>query len=190
MNESRRRTSLERKRKPLTDRTNTSILDPFPSLKPKPSPKSKPNLSNSITCTGSNDAQELQQENQKKQNPSDDPPHSSSTPQPNQLRVFDDADYSYLEISKTYTRSSARKIKEKGKAVADSISSSCPPPRTFKSSSRDKEEEQQEGVNKKKKPRTKEDSLCQDFIDKQRAYFAEIDAFELPVEVASESELE
>lgn len=40
------------------------------------------------------------------------------------------------------------------------------------------------------KPRTKEASLRQDFIDKQRAYFAEIDAFELPVEVASESELE
>eukprot|EP00268_Persea_americana_P054581 TRINITY_DN6265_c0_g1_i2.p1 TRINITY_DN6265_c0_g1~~TRINITY_DN6265_c0_g1_i2.p1 ORF type:complete len:193 (-),score=40.19 TRINITY_DN6265_c0_g1_i2:328-906(-) len=192
MNESRRRTSL--RRKPLTDRTNTSILDPSPSpspsLKPKPSPKSKPNISNSITSTGSNDAQHLLQKNQKQQNPSDDPPHPSSTPQPNQLRIFDDADCSYLEISKTYTRSSARKIKEKGKAVAVSICSSCPPPRTFKSSSRDKVEEQQEDVNKKKKPRTKEASLRQDFIDKQRAYFAEIDAFELPVEVASESELE
>ncbi|KAG0481132.1 hypothetical protein HPP92_011990 [Vanilla planifolia] len=30
----------------------------------------------------------------------------------------------------------------------------------------------------------------QDFIQKQRAYFAEVDAFELPEEVASESELE
>lgn len=50
------------------------------------------------------------------------------------ILVTDDADCSYLEISKTYTRSSARKIKEKGKAVAVSIYSSCPPPRTFKRS--------------------------------------------------------
>lgn len=47
----------------------------------------------------------------------------------------------------------------------------------------------------KKKPRAIPDrvnkhSLPQDFIDKQRAYFAEIDAFELPEEVVSENELE
>ena len=32
--------------------------------------------------------------------------------------------------------------------------------------------------------------LPKDFIEKQKAYFAEIDAFELPEEVVSESELE
>ena len=32
--------------------------------------------------------------------------------------------------------------------------------------------------------------LPQDFVEKQKAYFAEIDAFELPEEVVSESELE
>lgn len=32
--------------------------------------------------------------------------------------------------------------------------------------------------------------LPQDFIEKQRAYFAEVDAFDLPEEAVSESELE
>ncbi|XP_072968308.1 uncharacterized protein [Typha angustifolia] len=32
--------------------------------------------------------------------------------------------------------------------------------------------------------------LPQDFVEKQRAYFAEIDSFELPEEVVSESELD
>ncbi|PKA66872.1 hypothetical protein AXF42_Ash003529 [Apostasia shenzhenica] len=48
---------------------------------------------------------------------------------------------------------------------------------------------------KKKKRRrggktTEEDVPLEDFIKKQRAYFAEVDAFELPEEVVSESELD
>lgn len=39
-------------------------------------------------------------------------------------------------------------------------------------------------------PEKDKHALPQDYIEQQRAYFAEIDAFELPEEVVSESELE
>ncbi|KAF8671335.1 hypothetical protein HU200_050048 [Digitaria exilis] len=43
---------------------------------------------------------------------------------------------------------------------------------------------------KKKRPPPSTPKLPEDFVKKQRAYFAEIDAFDLPVEEVSESELE
>jgi len=43
---------------------------------------------------------------------------------------------------------------------------------------------------KKKRPPPSTPKLPEDFVKKQRAYFADIDAFELPEEEVSESELE
>ncbi|CAL4904605.1 unnamed protein product [Urochloa decumbens] len=43
---------------------------------------------------------------------------------------------------------------------------------------------------KKKRPPPSTPKLPEDFVKKQRAYFADVDAFELPVEEVSESELE
>lgn len=40
------------------------------------------------------------------------------------------------------------------------------------------------------KQRVPKNDLSQDFIEEQKAYFAEVDAFELPEEVVSDSELE
>ena len=43
---------------------------------------------------------------------------------------------------------------------------------------------------KQKRPPPSTPKLPEDFVKKQRAYFADVDAFELPVEEVSESELE
>ncbi|KAF8647599.1 hypothetical protein HU200_065230 [Digitaria exilis] len=43
---------------------------------------------------------------------------------------------------------------------------------------------------KKKRPPPSTPKLPEDFVKKQRAYFAEVDAFDLPVEEVSDSELE
>ncbi|CAO2153537.1 unnamed protein product [Urochloa humidicola] len=43
---------------------------------------------------------------------------------------------------------------------------------------------------KKKRPPPSTPKLPEDFVKKQRAYFADVDAFELPEEEVSESELE
>lgn len=48
---------------------------------------------------------------------------------------------------------------------------------------------QKQRIEKAKVNASKND-LPQDFIDRQRAYFAEVDAFELEEEVASDEELE
>ncbi|XVE86136.1 hypothetical protein DITRI_Ditri18aG0012000 [Diplodiscus trichospermus] len=58
------------------------------------------------------------------------------------------------------------------------LSKSCPPPR------KRKQHRQKAEVN------ASNHDLPQDFIDKQRAYFAEVDAFELEEEVASADKLE
>lgn len=48
-----------------------------------------------------------------------------------------------------------------------------------------------DGVQKQRVPENDpENDPLQDFIRKQAAYFAEVDAFELPVEVVSDSESE
>jgi hypothetical protein len=43
---------------------------------------------------------------------------------------------------------------------------------------------------KQKRPPPSAPTLPEDFVKRQRAYFAEVDAFELPVEEVSESEVE
>jgi hypothetical protein len=43
---------------------------------------------------------------------------------------------------------------------------------------------------KRAPPSTPTPKLPEDFVKRQRAYFAEVDAFELPVEEVSESEVE
>lgn len=43
---------------------------------------------------------------------------------------------------------------------------------------------------KKKRPPPSTPKLPEDFVKRQRAYFADVDAFELPEEEVSESELE
>ncbi|MBA0692312.1 hypothetical protein Goari_009883 [Gossypium aridum] len=112
------------------------------------------------------------------------------------LCICDCADFEPFTV---YRRRTAKKKKSKGKEVAEPLSSlfetrtpslrkkkvgdgdigiskSCPMP-SKKKQCRDKAE-----INASKL------DLPQDFINKQRAYFAEVDAFELEEEVASGNE--
>ncbi|KAH1064398.1 hypothetical protein J1N35_029385 [Gossypium stocksii] len=202
-------------RKPLTDLTNTipsslpssqsssaSIKTQIKSSRPLDlkSLPSNPNASlkrtSKLTPTDStkninnnnNDKKENEICPSDKANPSSKPSPPSKTPS-----------VSDFEPCTVYRRRTAKKKKSKGKEVAEPLSSlfetrtpslrkkkdgdgdigiskSCPMP-CKKKQCRDKAE-----INASKL------DLPQDFINKQRAYFAEVDAFELEEEVASGNE--
>ncbi|KAK1311683.1 hypothetical protein QJS10_CPA07g01255 [Acorus calamus] len=110
-----------------------------------------------------------------------------------------------LETVEALRRAEERR-KEKGKAVAVEMPLSCPPlarARSFGDKLRRKHKDVGKSkpcsipdTKSKKKRRhsmlgnVEKPRLPQDFIDKQRAYFKEIDDYELQVEVVSESEIE
>uniref|UniRef100_A0A1D1ZH27 Sororin C-terminal region domain-containing protein n=1 Tax=Anthurium amnicola TaxID=1678845 RepID=A0A1D1ZH27_9ARAE len=112
------------------------------------------------------------------------------------------------EPPKVYSLRNTKKQKNKWKTDTDVLQSSCPPIERIKSM-RDNLKLEHGDIDrhgtcsvpypKPKKKRhyaltkvDKEGELMppREFIEKQKAYFAEIDAFELPEEVVSESELE
>ncbi|XP_058110555.1 uncharacterized protein LOC131253540 isoform X3 [Magnolia sinica] len=194
------------KRKPLSDLTNTSPLLPISSsIGPKPNPKPKTrsssgpksssrpvgSLSSSDTSIGSSNALEQLQQ-------------CPTNPEPDSSRASENVEWEDFEQLKIYNRRSIQG-KNKGKAVAAAVPSSCPPARRIRSLGNRLKSHDDVDLSKtlsvprpksKKKRRHSmpEDPavhvLSQDFIDKQRAYFAEIDAFELQEEEVSESEME
>nr|DAD26403.1 TPA_asm: hypothetical protein HUJ06_027871 [Nelumbo nucifera] len=190
-----------KKRKPLSDCTNTvsSRISSHSHAKPrKHSRSTKAADNNSLkydTSTGSNAAE----------NPGIS--ISPSTPPPQQTRSVSSAIHgNNSAILKVYSRTrSEEKRKNEGKAVAVGKASSCPPVRRItRIGDKTNEEHKKFGFSKTcRVPRSKRKKECfpvpgkgsnkyalpQNFIDQQRAYFAEVDAFELPEEVAtSESE--
>ncbi|CAA6669271.1 unnamed protein product [Spirodela intermedia] len=120
------------------------------------------------------------------------------------------ADRSVLEPVVLYTRQSSRRQKSKRKADWDPLQSSCPPPKRIRSVGDNQMKASEDAdclaaASSVPYPKSKRkwrymlssDSrnqpqalLPQQFIDEQRAYFAEVDAFQLPEEVVSETELE
>ncbi|KAF8397150.1 hypothetical protein HHK36_016057 [Tetracentron sinense] len=195
-----------KKRKPLSDCTNiiaSSVSATSSSLiKPKISSLTakKPDETSFKydTSIGSNVAENPRTRSQ------------PSTPAPQKFSANSDTlECEKSELVTVYSRrQTAEKRKIKGKAIAMAIPSSCPPAGRVRHIGRDKlsEEHGDVGLSKSDKvphPKYKKKrhhslskldvdtpGLPQDFINQQRAYFAEIDAFELPEEVVSESELE
>ncbi|KAJ4978417.1 hypothetical protein NE237_009197 [Protea cynaroides] len=100
---------------------------------------------------------------------------------------------SIISVYSRKRNSEARK--DKGKAVALGMPVSCPPVARIRSlGNRLNEEHGNAGQSKTggaSRPKSKKKqhfSLSQDFIDQQKAYFAEIDALELPEEFVSDSD--
>ncbi|CAN6362045.1 unnamed protein product [Urochloa humidicola] len=99
--------------------------------------------------------------------------------------------------STTTTATTTNKGKE---PVADAGTASCPPlgKSTRKTSRKDSMAQDTRPISssapchgaKKKRPLPSTPKLPEDFVKKQKAYFADVDAFELPEEEVSESELE
>ncbi|KAJ0982333.1 hypothetical protein J5N97_010588 [Dioscorea zingiberensis] len=100
--------------------------------------------------------------------------------------------------STSYVRQRPIGRNNKGKALVVEATSSCPQLERTRSTRGDLESEHADCHQPKSSSkqwfrmpkRVKKPVLPQDFIERQKAYFAEIDAFELPEEVVSESELE
>ncbi|XP_058110554.1 uncharacterized protein LOC131253540 isoform X2 [Magnolia sinica] len=122
------------KRKPLSDLTNTSPLLPISSsIGPKPNPKPKTrsssgpksssrpvgSLSSSDTSIGSSNALEQLQQ-------------CPTNPEPDSSRASENVEWEDFEQLKIYNRRSIQG-KNKGKAVAAAVPSSCPPARRIRS---------------------------------------------------------
>ncbi|XP_068644639.1 uncharacterized protein [Aristolochia californica] len=195
MDSAGKRTRL--KRKPLVDCTNyVSSVRPTAKLLSKPSKllssaKSQERSPNYETSTGSNAGL--------------NPDNALILTDFQSKSVKDDVCGKGPEnITGVNRETQEKRRKDKGKAVIDSIPSSCPPigrtknfsgrvDKLMKNSEDGLPKEHHVSPPKRKKKRrysVGEYILPQDFIDKQRAYFAEIDAFELAEEDVSLSELE
>ncbi|KAK7385803.1 hypothetical protein VNO78_31675 [Psophocarpus tetragonolobus] len=166
-------------RKPLSDRTNIS-----PSVPLKANPSSAP----AKLTTNFDDSPN---------------PTSPSTPSLNTPSLPDLQGYEPISIVYSGRRSSTKRKQDKGKAVAVPVITS---PNFNISHTRQKNDEF-EGLNLPKAkamtvPRTKKqrtlssekdafrDRELQEYIEKQKAYFKEIDDFELQEEFASGDELD
>ncbi|KAL4278879.1 hypothetical protein GQ457_03G028750 [Hibiscus cannabinus] len=176
------------KRKPLVDLSNlippshpsssSSIKPPFKSLPNNPSPNPK------LTATASTAIINNNNEKKKKEN------KKSPTKMPNP---------SFRLSPSVYRRQhTAEKRKSKGKEIAEPLScifeTGIPDLRKKKDGDGDIDISKSCPMPHKKKQRqvkaeidASKHELAQEFIDKQRAYFAEIDAFELEEEVTSGS---
>ncbi|XP_077221785.1 uncharacterized protein LOC143855524 isoform X2 [Tasmannia lanceolata] len=173
----------KRKRKPLSDCTNTTPISY--TLRPKP----KPTLSNKNPNSNS-----LNHEISSIESNNNENPINSSTPHHKSSQLFDSIVLEGSDIRTVYSRHSIeekekRKRKRKGKAVAVMMPLSCPPVGRIWNFG-DKLKEPHGDIGLSKAPSVSRLEGKQDFVNKQRAYFAEIDAFELQEEVVSESELE
>ncbi|KAG9455201.1 hypothetical protein H6P81_008105 [Aristolochia fimbriata] len=186
----------KQKRKPLVDCTNTlpsrsltEKLLPKP-LKPPPPAKSRESSQKNESSIGSSAAVNL------------DDVFTVTYSRSKSLKISDDVCEKGPEnIGRVIQQIQDQRMKDKGKAI-DSTPSSCPPigrTKNFRVNKRTKNSE--DGLPKehsvsppKSKKRRRysvgEYDLPQDFIDKQRAYFAEVDEFELAEEEVSPSELE
>ncbi|KAK8676098.1 hypothetical protein V6N13_034152 [Hibiscus sabdariffa] len=107
--------------------------------------------------------------------------------------IFGDGDSVFSELSTVYKRRhTAEKRKDKGKEIMEPLSFSL---ETRMPSLRKKTYGDDYVVQSKSCPmpcrkKQRRRKLPQNFIDEQRAYFAEVDAFELEEEVASADESE
>ncbi|KAK9124683.1 hypothetical protein Sjap_014285 [Stephania japonica] len=142
------------------------------------------------------------------------PSRTTSTPPPLPQKSLDNSDAFHSENSEALTvyhrRHAVDRSKEKGKQDMDIVPFSCPPAGRIRNigdvliTERGDATKLKKGrndafhfnmnprANKKKRlfSTPEQHTLPQDFIDKQRAYFAEVDAFELVEEEASEGEME
>ncbi|KAG4953245.1 hypothetical protein AAZX31_14G052000 [Glycine max] len=174
------------RRKPLSDRTNTSSPSAVP-LKPL---KTKTPSSAPAKCTATN--------LDSAPNPTSPSP-SLKTPSPSLHEIVDVEASEPITVVYSRRRSSNKRKKDKGKAVAVPFTTTP----NFKISHTCDTEDEFEGVNLPKAkamtvPRTKKqralssekdefkDHQLQEFIQKQKAYFKEIDEFELEVESGDE----
>ncbi|XP_077226035.1 uncharacterized protein LOC143859224 isoform X2 [Tasmannia lanceolata] len=192
------------KRKPLSDCTNTTPISYTIKCKNKP----KPSLSNKRPDENSlnNENSSIGSNNDK--NPIN-PQHKSSQFYGLLLTLVDSIVIEGSEVGTVYSQQSIEKKgkrKREGKTVAVMMPLTCPPVGRIRSFvDRLKHAHRGDGLSevcsvchlegKKKQRRSMNKgvsihSLSEDFVNKQRAYFAEIDAFELQEEVVSESELE
>ncbi|XP_020593768.1 uncharacterized protein LOC110033930 [Phalaenopsis equestris] len=200
--------SLRPRRKPFADITNASSLHSSTatdSVKPKPKLKISPEYSSSkssVSSSGSTNPKNTGDRESLKCTPVANGSSLISV-----SGVFSSIKCGFVGNEKG-EQSSVRwqYVKEKRKEQKDvslRASSSCPPlgrsRRVRKNLSMKHEMSQNEAFSepyRKKKKRQRcsgsagEDIPLQDFIQKQRAYFAEVDSFELPEEEVSESELE
>ncbi|XP_020208022.1 uncharacterized protein LOC109792972 [Cajanus cajan] len=185
----------QRRRKPLSDCTNTSS-----SLKPhKTNPTSSPSSSSSSALNKPKTISSTTTNLDTVTNPTSlSPPTPSTTPLHGTVDVEASEPISVVYSRRTCSR---KRRRDKGKAVA------VPESRTpnFKLSNTREKNDEFEGVNLPKAkaltvPRTKKqralssekdmfkDPQVQDFIEKQKAYFKEIDEFELLVEAKSDDD--
>ncbi|KAK8946962.1 hypothetical protein KSP39_PZI006715 [Platanthera zijinensis] len=197
------------RRKPLADLTNAQSLrlsTAADSVKPKPRPKLIPEQSGTkspASNAGSSDHKD-----------SGDLELPKSTPVSKEISSSVSGVDSGEEVAATSKRGSRSSfklelVKEERKNVSFKTAFSCPPvgrTQKLRNNSGMKHVLNQNVAacsepcqKKKKRPRRlgPDDNVrladkgpLEDFIRKQRAYFAEVDSFELPEEVVSESELE
>ncbi|KAK9283119.1 hypothetical protein L1049_011350 [Liquidambar formosana] len=184
------------KRKPLSDCTNTTTT-------PRKSTSSSSSTTTSFLKPTKPSLSTTKKPEKKSdnnaQNPSSLPPHPSTPLRPSNPAPTPTGTGEPLTVYSR--RQNAEKRKNKGKMVA--IPLSCPSLEKIKNIREKLNKVGDVGLSKsctvpRKKKRShlpieedvSKNALPQDFIDQQRAYFAEIDSFELPVEVASDSELD
>ncbi|GMI86188.1 hypothetical protein like AT3G56250 [Hibiscus trionum] len=208
------------KRKPFTDLSNITPSSPQSSIKPQTrsshspplksllnnnnNPNADLNSNSNFTATGSpvndnvNNVKKNKKDKVKGPSNTANPSSTLSLP-PKTPSVSGDGDSVFPELSTVYKRrNTAEKRKNKGKEIMEPLS--CPLETRMPNLREKTYGDGDIGLSKscplpcRKKQRREVNAskheLPQDFIDKQRAYFAEIDAFELEEEVASADELE
>eukprot|EP00262_Sarcandra_glabra_P001244 TRINITY_DN11276_c0_g4_i1.p1 TRINITY_DN11276_c0_g4~~TRINITY_DN11276_c0_g4_i1.p1 ORF type:complete len:186 (-),score=26.32 TRINITY_DN11276_c0_g4_i1:246-803(-) len=183
------------KRKPLSDCTNTPPTNI--SHKSKPQPQSltvKPLHKDPIVYESSTGSNTFENPNNPRRSRL-----SFTTPQLKTSANSDAVVCDNSEHLRIYSRRSVEEKKNKGKAVAAVIPSSCPPVGRTRDQLKEHEDVDLSKTcrrQKRKKIRRTvlkdvgSHGMSQDYIDRQRAYFAEIDAFQLQEEVVSASEQE
>ncbi|GMI83278.1 hypothetical protein HRI_001997100 [Hibiscus trionum] len=184
------------KRKPLIDLSNTIPSSQPSSQSSSSSIKFKPQIRSSLSLAlkslPNNPNSNLNNNNEKKENRKS--PTNKANPS------FSLSPSSQTPFVSVYGRQhTAEKRKSKGKEIAEPLScifeTRIPDLRKKKDGDGDNDISKSCPMPHKKKQRqvkaeinASKHELAQDFIDKQRAYFAEIDAFELEEEVASGNE--
>ncbi|KAJ4970730.1 hypothetical protein NE237_003829 [Protea cynaroides] len=179
-------------RKPLSDRSNV-VQTRIPSSLTKPS---KPTLS---VSTKEADESSLKHDSSIGSNNADKPcvlPQPSTPPNRKSLADSGAVDRENSGVVTVYCRKrNTETRKDKGKAVSVELPFSCPPVarvRSLGNKVNDKHGDaglsKTSGASNLKRKKKQRLSLPQDFIDQQKAYFAEIDAFELPEEIVSDSD--
>ncbi|PKU75945.1 uncharacterized protein LOC110110891 [Dendrobium catenatum] len=205
--------SLRPRRKPLADLTNTSSLRfsaATESRKPEPKPKVSPEYfssKSSVSSAGSSDP--------KNTGVSESPKSTFVAKGTSTISVSSVASSIKCDFVRgkngggsTVKLQYVRKKQKEQKDVSLAAASSAPPlgrtqrfrKKLLMKVGMNQNEAYSEPYQKKKKRQrclgsagsrlVDKDIPLQDFIQKQRAYFAEVDSFELPEEVVSESELE